>query len=130
VIVPASARLPPRRVPQARRAHDQLTVLHALEAKDVVGQVAQFQVRAAQRLHLEAKVVVEMHVEGREHARAVLVSGFHGSTASRATLVWSWPRQRHLKFGSVCGTATLSTCFGERPWDCRPATRKRARCGK
>jgi hypothetical protein len=52
-------------------------VLHALEAEDVVGEVAQLRVGAPQGLHLEAQPVVEVDVEGRQHARVVVVSGLH-----------------------------------------------------
>ena len=71
VTVRPALRGPARGAPQARRAHDQLSVLHTLEAEDVVGEVAQLRVGAPQGLHLEAQPVVEVDVEGRQHARVV-----------------------------------------------------------
>ena len=63
------------RLPQPRRAHDELAVLHALEAENVAGQVTQLGGLPAQGLDLEAEAVVEVHVQRREDPRLVMVAG-------------------------------------------------------
>ena len=62
-------------------------MLHALHSDQVVGEVAQLGRLAAQRHHLEAQVLVEMDVQGREDLGVVAVPGADEAIADLALSV-------------------------------------------
>ena len=61
--------------PQAGRAHHQLAVHHALQADQMVGEVAELRRRAPKGHDLEAEPLVEVDVHRGQDSRRVPVSG-------------------------------------------------------